>query len=145
MLYLFTVYRRRTEAGVEYFAGTFTNVPIAGYWDRVEVSKLTFRLDEKVVKYVRKIADGLDGKQRFHELGHWSRQRATDGKEFFCGVVINIPVVAYWDYKDVDKLNAYVDEKALKVMSDQGRKEALEKKAKILSQQAATANQPACV
>jgi hypothetical protein len=141
MLYLFSVYRRRAESGVEYFSGTSPIIPVAGYWDRVEVSKLVFRLDEKVVKYVRKTSDGLGGKQRFHELGYLGRQRTADGREFFLGMINNIPVIAYWDYRDVDKLNVFIDEKNLKVLSEQAKKDALEKKAKTQTPEASPERQ----
>ena len=113
MYYLFSLAREINEHGVECLTGESPVVPIVGYRDRENVSKVVFRVDERVVKYIVKSSGGVKSKQRFNLVGDLFWQRRPNGSDYLSGKLHGIPVVAYGKKDDVNVFVVFVDTKTL--------------------------------
>ena len=113
MYYLFSLTREINAHGVECLTGESPVVPIVGYRERENVSKVVFRVDERVVKYIVKASGGVNSKQRFNIVGEMSWQRRPNGSDYLTGKLHGIPVVAYGKKDDVNVFVVFVDTKSL--------------------------------
>lgn len=129
MYYLFSLMREINQHGVECLVGNAPYIPIVGYRDRENVSKVVFRVDERAVKYIVQTSGGIKSKQRFNTVGEMSWQRRPNGSDFLSGKINGIPVVAYGKKDDVNTFVAFVDTKALYDALKKKRQETMGKSA----------------
>ena len=123
MYYLFSLVREINGHGVECLAGVSPVIPIVGYRDRENVSKVVFRVDERVVKHIVKTSGGASSKQRFNIVGDLFWQRRPNGSDYLSGKIHGIPVVAYGKKDDVNTFIVFVDTKSLYDTLKKKRKE----------------------
>lgn len=112
MYYLFSLVREINQHGVECLSGNAPVIPVVGYRDRENVSKVVFRVDERVVKYVVKDSGGVKAKQRFNTVGEMCWQRRPNGSDYLAGRFNGLPVVAYGKKDDVNTFYVFVDSRA---------------------------------
>lgn len=113
MYFLYSLVREINQHGVECLAGNAPIIPVVGYRDRENVSRVVFRVDERVVKYVVQTSGGVKSKQRFNIVGEMFWQRRPNGSDYLSGKINGIPVVAYGKKDDVATFVVFVDTKAL--------------------------------
>ena len=143
MYYLFTLTRDINAKGIECLVGDSPVIPIIGFREMGDVSKVVFRIDDRVVKYILKSSGGVSAKQRFNEVGVLRWKRNSDGRDFLIGEINRVPVIVYGKKDDVDKFNVYVDEKILFELSKKQKEAAAERKKTAVRQEDAASNSQA--